>query len=100
MRLCANTFNFKGMQGTAGPVCQPAALSLCAGRGDPGDGGIGEYSTGNTPLNLYSSPSKARKMHNSRPFRDTLANALLADCGTFKVCAHTRCTRCDSELAT
>lgn len=45
MRLGANAFDFKGMQGTAGPVCQPAAFSLCAGRGDPGDGGIGALAT-------------------------------------------------------
>lgn len=51
--ICANTFDFKGMQETAGPGCQPAALSLCAARANPGDEGAREYSNANTLLNLY-----------------------------------------------
>lgn len=48
MRLCADAFDLEGMQGAAGPVCQPAALSLCAGRASPADEGPGEYSTANS----------------------------------------------------
>jgi len=36
-----------------GAACQPAAFSLVAGRVNPGDEGIGGYSTGNTLLDLY-----------------------------------------------
>lgn len=102
MRLSANAFDFKGLLGTAGTVFLVSCPQLVssAGRANPGDEGVGEYSTGNTLPNLYKSSSKAGKMHNSRSFRATLANSLLAACGTSKVYVCTRSTRCDSELAT
>lgn len=75
---------FMGCRLCPGAVCQPAALSLRAGRVDSGDDGVGVHGTGTTLCNWYQSPFKARKMHNPRPPLATFANVLLVACGIFK----------------